>query len=305
MNLEKRNIKTKRNRIRKDHPHKHYGVRDISLIVLGAFIQGFGIRGFLIPNKFLDGGVTGISLLIHQVFGLQYSFIIIAVNIPLLVLGWRIINKHFVFKTLISLVCVSLFVAYIPYPVVTSDKLLVSVFGGFFSGLGMGLNNRAGSTLESLDVLALYTFRRSSFTVSEIIIAINAVVFLIAAFYFGIGTAMYSMLTYVTSTKTIDFVVEGIEEYTGVTIISGNSDRIKEKLVKELGRGITIYKGERGFLPGKYHLHTEVDIIFTVITRLELRKLKNLVEAEDPKAFVLVHTIKEAAGGVLTRKPTE
>jgi len=104
-------------------------------------------------------------------------------------------------------------------------------------------------------------------------------------------------------TKTVDYVVEGVEAYTGVTIISGNSERIKEKLVNEMGRGITIYKGERGFLPGKYEVHSDVDIIFTVITRLEMRKLKNLVYGEDPKAFIFANTIKETAGGIIKRRP--
>src|SRR5205809_2499147 len=220
-----------------------------------------------------------------------------------MLLGLYVINKHFVLKILVSVICLGLCTSFIPYPVITSDKLLISVFGGFFYGIGFGLNIRAGSTLDSIDVLALYTLKRSGFTSSEIIIAINAVIFGLAAFHFGIETALYSMLTYFTASKTVDYVVEGVEAYTGVTIISGNSERIKERLVNEMGRGITIYKGERGFLPGKYEVHSDVDIIFTVITRLELRRLKNLVYAEDPKAFIFANTIKETAGGVLKRRP--
>jgi len=280
----------------------NFTLTDIFFMLSGAFIEGFALEGFLIPNHFLDGGATGISLLIHTIFGFKFSFVIVAVNIPLMFFGLRIINKAFIIKMLISIICVGLCVSYIPYPFVTSDKLLIAIFGGFFSGLGMGLSIRGGSSVDSVDVLALYTFKRSGFTVSEIILFINAIIFGIAAFYFSIGTALYSMLTYFAAIKTVDFVVEGIEAYMGVTIISGNSEQIKERLVNVLGRGITIYKGERGFLPGKYHVHNDVDIIFTVITRLELRKLKDLVYAEDPKAFVFVHTIKEAAGGILSRK---
>jgi uncharacterized membrane-anchored protein YitT (DUF2179 family) len=269
----------------------------------GSVISGFAFKGFLIPNKFLDGGVTGISLLIHEVFHLKFSIVIVAANVPLLLFGLRVVHKLSVLKILISLICVGFCTAYIPYPLVTSQKLLIAVFGGFFAGLGMGLNIRAGSAVDSMDLLALFAFKRSGFTISEIIMAINAIIFLIAAFHFGPDTALYSMLTYFVALKTGDYVTEGLEAYTGVTIISANSERIKEKLVNELGRGITIYKGERGYLPGKYKTQTETDIIFTVITRLELRKIRNLVEAEDPKAFMFVSIIREAAGGVIKRNP--
>jgi uncharacterized membrane-anchored protein YitT (DUF2179 family) len=178
----------------------------------------------------------------------------------------------------------------------------VSIFGGFFLGLGIGLTMRAGSAVDGIEVLALYTWRHTSFTISEIILALNFVIFGIAAFHFGKEVALYSMLTYFTASKTIDYVVEGIEAYTGVTIISGKSEIIKSRLVNELGRGITIYKGERGFLPGRFDVSSDVDIIFTVISRLELRKLKNLVSQIDPNAFVFASTIKEASGGIMKKR---
>ncbi|MEP6681632.1 MAG: YitT family protein, partial [Parafilimonas sp.] len=284
--------------------HSDFQLSDILLMLLGALIAGFALKGFLLPSNFLDGGVTGISLLIHSVYQLNFPLVFIIVSIPLIILAIYVVNKKFAIKTLISIVCVSLCTHFIPYPVVTTDKLLISIFGGFFSGIGIGLTIRAGSAMDGIDVLAVYTLKRSSFTISEIIMAINSIIFIIAASHFGVETALYSMLTYFTATKTVDYVVEGIEAYTGVTIISGNSERIKEKLVNEMGKGVTIYKGERGFLPGKYEVHTDVDIIFTVITRLELRKLKNLVYSEDPKAFVFANTIKETSGGILKQKST-
>jgi uncharacterized membrane-anchored protein YitT (DUF2179 family) len=161
---------------------------------------------------------------------------------------------------------------------------------------------RAGAALDGIEVLALYTLKKTSFTITEIILGINLIIFSIAAYVFSIETALYSILTYFAATRTIDYVVEGIRAYTGVTIISGKSEAIKYELVNNLGRGITVYKGERGFLPGKFEISSECDIIFTVITRLELRKLKNLVYEVDPKAFVFANTIKEAAGGVINRR---
>jgi uncharacterized membrane-anchored protein YitT (DUF2179 family) len=180
--------------------------------------------------------------------------------------------------------------------------MLISVFGGIFLGLGMGLTMRAGSALDGMEVLAIYTWKKTSFTITEIILAINIIIFGIAALQFEISKALYAVLTYLAATKTIDYVVEGIEAYTGVTIISGNSELIKHRLVNELGRSITIYKGERGYLPGKFEISSDCDIIFTVITRLELRRLKNLVYEADPKAFVFANTIKEASGGILKRR---
>jgi uncharacterized membrane-anchored protein YitT (DUF2179 family)/predicted metal-dependent HD superfamily phosphohydrolase len=282
--------------------HSDFNFADILLMLLGALIAGFALKGFLLPNNFLDGGVTGISLLIHGVYQLNFPLVFIIVSIPLIILAVYVVNAKFAIKTLISIVCVSLCTHFIPYPVVTTDKLLISIFGGFFSGIGIGLTIRAGSAMDGIDVLAVYTLKRSSFTISEIIMAINAIIFIIAGSHFGIETALYSMLTYFTATKTVDYVVEGIEAYTGVTIISANSERIKERLVNEMGKGVTVYKGERGFLPGKYEVHADVDIIFTVITRLELRKLKNLVYSEDSKAFVFANTIKETSGGIIKQK---
>ncbi len=187
------------------------------------------------------------------------------------------------------------------YPL-TDDKLLISIFGGVFLGIGIGLVMRAGAALDGIEVLALYTLKRTSFTITEIILGINILIFTIAALKFGIETALYSILTYFAATRTIDYVVEGLQAYTGVTIISAESEAIKYELVNNLGRGITVYKGERGFLPGNFEVSADVDIIFTVITRLELRKLNNLVHNVDPKAFVFASTIKEASGGIIKRR---
>ena len=287
-----------------EHAESHGDFRfaDIMMMIGGSLISAFGLAGFLLPNDFLDGGVTGISLFIHSTYNFDFPIVFTLVNIPFIILGTFIVNKKFALKMLISIVAVSLFTHFIPFPVITRDKVLISVFGGFFAGIGMGLNIRAGSAMDSIEVLAVYTLKRSGFTMSEIVMAINAIIFVVAASHFGIEVALYSMLTYFTASKTVDYVVEGIEAYTGVTIISAQSERIKEKLVNELGRGITIYKGERGYLPGKYEIHADVDIIFTVITRLELRRLKNLVYNEDPKAFIFANTIKETSGGILKRR---
>jgi uncharacterized membrane-anchored protein YitT (DUF2179 family) len=277
-------------------------VHDTFYTIMGVITAGFALKSFLVPNQFLDGGVTGMSLLLHEIYHFNIGVIIIIANIPFIIMGAMQVNKKFALKTLASVIALALCLTFIPYPVVTSDKLLVAIFGGFFLGLGIGLGMRGGCAIDGIEVLALYTLRRSSLTISEIIMALNTVIFLVAALHFGLEIALYAMLTYYIATRTIDYVIEGLEEYTGVTIISGKSDEIKETLVKKLGRGITIYKGERGFMKDSYEVSADCDIVFTVITRLEVRRLRNVVHEIDPIAFVFTNTIKEAAGGVLKRK---
>ena len=270
--------------------------------IAGILFCGFALKSFLIPNHFFDGGVTGISLLIHEIYDINIAYVIIIANIPLIIMGAYQINKKFAFRTLAAVIGLGLCLLLIPYPEITSDKLLVSIFGGVFMGIGVGLAIRGGCALDGVEVLALYTGKKISFTISEIIFGINIIIFLIAATKLGLPTALYSILTYYTASRMTNFVIEGLEEYTGVTIISGQSSTIKERLVMDLGRGITIYKGERGFLKESFDVSHPVDIVFTVVTRLELRRLKNLVNSIDPNAFVFTSLIKEAAGGVLKRR---
>ena len=275
---------------------------DLGYAGSGILAASFALKGFLIPNHFFDGGITGITLLLHEVYHVPVAIAISLLNIPFILLGGRLIGTTFAWRMLACVLAFGLCLYLVPFPTVTDDKLLVAIFGGVLMGLGMGLAMRAGTALDGVEVLALYTVERLSFTISEIILGINVIIFLIAALMLGLPTALYSMLTYYAASKTTDFVVEGIEEYTGITIISGQADRIKEMLVMVLSRGITVYKGERGYLPDSFEVHAPVDIIFTVITRLEVRRMRRLVYEIDPKAFIVSHPVKEAAGGVLKRR---
>jgi uncharacterized membrane-anchored protein YitT (DUF2179 family) len=288
---------------KRKHVHFDLGfIQDLVFIVIGVLTAAFALKGFLVPNRFFDGGVTGISLLIHEIYHVNLAVVILVANLPFILLSMKGINYSFAIKTFVCIILLGLCLYYLPYPIITDDKLLVSIFGGFFLGIGIGLTMRAGCAVDGIEVLAVFAWRRSSFSISEIVLALNIIIFSIAAFHFGLTVALYSMLTYFTASKTVDYVVEGIEAYTGVTIISSNSEIIKYRLVNELGRGITVYKGERGYLPGKFEVHDDCDIIFTVITRLELRKLRDLVAEIDPKAFVFASTIKEASGGIIKRR---
>lgn len=279
-----------------------FAVRDTIYIVLGILFSAFAMMSFLVPNHFIDGGVTGISLLGHEVKHWNLGLLLILTNLPFIILGAYQVSKGFAFKTLLAVIGLAICMQFMQFPTITSDKLLVSMFGGFFLGLGIGLAMRGGCAIDGLEVLALYTLKKTSFTITEVILAMNVVIFLSAGIYFGLETALYAMLTYYIAMRTIDYVIEGMEAYTGVTIISGKSVEIKEALVLKMGRGITIYKGERGFMKDSFEVSHDCDIVFTVITRLEVRKLKNVVQRIDPRAFVFTHTIKETAGGVLKRK---
>lgn len=278
-------------------------IQDVFFMVAGVLIAGFALKSFLVPNHFFDGGVTGISLLIHELYNYNLALVILIANLPLIAIAYYNVSKTFAVKTLACVALLAVCLLLIPYPSITStDKIIIAVFGGFFLGSGIGLCMRAGCALDGVEVLALKAFRKTPFTVTEMILGINILIFSVAAIELGVLTALYSILTYFTASKSIDYVVEGIEAYTGVTIISAQSDLLKHRLVNEMGRGITVYKGERGFLPGQFETSADCDIIFTVVTRLELRKLKNLVHETDPKAFIFANTIREASGGILRRR---
>lgn len=271
-------------------------------MLAGIIIAGFALKGFLVPNHFFDGGITGISLLVHELYHFNLNIVIFVFNLPLIAVSYVTVGKRFALRTLISVILLGVCLWLLPVVPMTSDKLLISIFGGVFMGIGVGLVMRAGAALDGMEVLALYTLKKTSFTITEIILGFNILIFGVAALKFGIETALYSILTYFAATRSIDYVVEGLQAFTGVTIISGNSEAIKHQIVNQLGRGITVYKGKRGFLPGKFEVSADCDIIFTVITRLEMRKLKNLVYEIDPNAFMFANTIKEASGGIIKRK---
>jgi uncharacterized membrane-anchored protein YitT (DUF2179 family) len=276
-------------------------LQDATYIILGILSCSFAMKSFLVPNHFLDGGVTGLALLGHELHDWHLGLLLFLANLPFIIIGAVQIGKTFAIKTTLAITGLALALQYVHFPNVTSDNLLVSVFGGFFLGLGIGLSMRGGSAIDGIEVLALYTLKRSSFTITELILGINVLLFLAVSVYLGLETALFAMLTYYIATRTIDYVVEGLEAYTGVTIISGKSEEIKHALVMRLGRGITVYKGQRGFMKDSFEVSQDCDIVFTVITRLEVRRLKNVVHQIDPKAFVFTNTIKETAGGVLRR----
>ncbi len=276
-------------------------LKDFVLIVLGILSATFGLKGFLFTNHFIDGGVTGISLLISFVAKVPLYLLIILLNIPFILLAFKIIGKQFAIKTVFSIAGLAASVAFISFPDVTQDNLLVAVFGGFFLGAGIGLVIRGGAVIDGTEVLAIYLSRKLGTTIGDIIILINAVIFLTAAYFLSIEIALYSIITYLAASKTLDFLIEGIDEYIAVTIVSVRSDEMREMIVKVMGRGVTVFSGKRGF--GKRGETKEVDILYTVITRLEMNKLNTEIEKIEPGAFVVMHRVKDTKGGMIKKKP--
>lgn len=276
-------------------------LRDIFFIILGILSAGFGLKGFLITNGFIDGGATGISLLLSTYFGLPLPILLVLVNIPFIVFGIHAIGIEFAIKTVLAIIGLAICVAVVPYPAITNDKLLIAVFGGFFLGAGIGLSMRGGAVIDGTEVLAIAIGRKSGLTIGDIILIINVIIFSFAAYLLSIEIALYAMLTYLSASKTVDFILEGIEEYTGVTIISNKADELREMISYELNSGVTVYKGERGFgKTGEKHL--DLKIIFTVITRLEVSKLKNEVNKIDANAFLVMTSIKDTTGGMTKKR---
>ncbi|MBK6354366.1 MAG: YitT family protein [Saprospiraceae bacterium] len=276
-------------------------IKDFILITVGIFSAAFGFKGFLLTNQFIDGGATGISLLLSALTSVPLYVFIIIVNIPFVLLAKSILGKTFALKTAAAISGLALCLATVTFPNVTDDNLLVAVFGGFFLGAGIGLSVRGGAVIDGTEVLAIYLSRKLGATIGDIIIIINVIIFSAAAYLLSVEIALYSMITYIAASKTLDFIIEGIEEYIGVTIVSPHCEAIQQMIVESMGRGVTIYNGKRGY--GKRGASNEIDIVYTVLTRLEINKLNTELEKIDPDAFVIMSSIKDTKGGMIKKRP--
>jgi uncharacterized membrane-anchored protein YitT (DUF2179 family) len=276
--------------------------RSALIIIVGIFSAGFGLKSFLLPNDFIDGGATGISLLLARVFGWPLPVFLLAINIPFILLGYQQIGRAFAIKTILAIIGLALCIAFVDYPTITKDPVLVAVFGGFFLGAGIGFAIRGGGVLDGTEVLAIFVSRKTGSTIGDVILVINILIFGSAVYLLGVEAALYSMLTYLSASKTVDFLIEGIEEYMGVTIISHKSAEIRLMVSEKLGRGVTVYKGTGGY--GKQgYVSKDTEILFTVVTRLEISKLKSEIALLDEDAFVVMHSIKDTKGGMIKKRP--
>jgi uncharacterized membrane-anchored protein YitT (DUF2179 family) len=271
-------------------------------ICLGVGCAAFGLEGFLLPNQFIDGGVTGVCLLLVASLGWPLAVLLVLVNIPFLILARAVVGRVFAIKTAVAIGLLATVVAFVHFPILTEDRLLVAIFGGFFIGVGIGLSMRGGSVLDGTEVLAIFLSRRVGAKVSDWVIIINVAIFVAAAAVLSVEQALYSLLTYIVASKALDFIIDGVEEYTGVTIISRKNAAIRKALIEEIGCGVTIYRGQGGYGYTGVQDHDH-HILYVVITRLEIRKLTLLVQDIDKRAFITMSSISDVHGGMIKRRP--
>jgi uncharacterized membrane-anchored protein YitT (DUF2179 family) len=277
-------------------------IKDAIFILLGVAMASIGLKGFILPNNFLDGGAMGVSLLLEILTKIELSYLIIFVNLPFIIIGAKQISIEFAIKSIIAILALAILVHFVTLPDITNDKLLISIFGGFFLGAGIGLTIRGGAVIDGTEVLAITVSRKSSLTVGDFIAVFNILLFCSAIFLVGIETAMYSVLTYLSASKTVDFIINGIEEYIGVIIVSEKPEEIKHQITNNLRRGLTIFKSDKGF-GSRGAFGEEGKVLFCVVTRLEVSKLLLEIEKIDPQAFVVQHAIKETKGGMIKKRP--
>jgi uncharacterized membrane-anchored protein YitT (DUF2179 family) len=283
---------------------KRFGRRllEFALIVGGIFSAAFGLKGFLLSSRFIDGGVTGVSMLLSDIFHAPLSILILVINLPFVAIGYRQIGRAFAIKSVLSIAGLSLVLAFVKFPDVTPDKLLTAVFGGFFIGAGIGMAIRGGAVLDGTEIAALLVSRTSNLlNVGDVILILNIFIFLTAAFFLGVDSALYSIVTYAAASRTIDFLLHGIEEYRGVTIVSVKSKEVKDAIINQMHRGVTVYKSAGG-LGSTGWTEEQREILYCVVTRLEISRIKNAVTEIDPNAFIATHALSDVQGG-LVKKP--
>lgn len=275
---------------------------DTVYIILGVILSTIGLKGFLIPNGFLDGGVIGISLLASLLTGINLSILLIIINIPFIIMGYKQISLNFAIKSFASIVALAISLEYWEFVMITDDKFLIAIFGGFMLGCGLGFSIRGGCAIDGTEVLAIFFSKRSPLTVGDIMLLFNVMLFSIAAFFTSIEIAMYAILTYFAASKTMDFVIHGVEEYTALTIVSPHYQEIKEMVIKKFGLNVTVFNGKSGFNINVTQ-HDDIEIVYVVITRLQTSKLKSEIQRIDPYAFIVQGLVENIKGGEL--KPQE
>ena len=266
------------------------------LIVFGILSAGLGLKGFLLAGGLIDGGVTGVSMLLDRVTTLPLAVWLPIVNLPFVAVAFRVISPLFALRSALGIAGLALALAFVHFPAVTSDRLLEAVFGGFFLGGGIGLAMRGGAVLDGTEIAALLISKRSHLLkVGDVILGFNVVLFLLAMSVLGVEAALYSILTYFTAAKMLDFVLHGIEEYTAITIVSSKPDAIRAEIMSAMGRGVTVYRGYGGMTGSEQH------ILFCVVTRLEIGRAKTIIKGIDENAFIVSHALSEVEGGVVKR----
>jgi len=272
---------------------------EIFQIAIGIFLASIGLKMFLLPNGFLDGGATGIAILLSELFDIDISFILLLVSIPFLILAWFSLSRRIFTKSLISIILLAVIIHFENFASITEDKLLIAIFGGLFLGAGIGLTIRNGAVLDGSEILGIFLNDRLGISIGRVILFFNVILFGATALLLSLEIAMYSILTFIVTAKVIDLMIEGFEDYVGLMIISENTNSINEGLIRIVGTGTTLYQGAGGF--GKRGTQPKNDIIHTVINRVDIRRTYNLIDAIDKKAFIIEFDVNHIKGGIYTK----
>jgi uncharacterized membrane-anchored protein YitT (DUF2179 family) len=265
-------------------------------VAFGVLLASIGLKAFLLPNGFLDGGATGIAILLNELTSFDISLLLILISIPFFILGWFTVSRWIFIKSLLSIISLSLLIHFENFQPVTEDKLLISIFGGLFLGAGIGVSIRSGAVLDGSEILGLFINERFGISIGKVILLFNVILFSVTAFFLSLEVAMYSVLTFLVTAKIIDLIIQGFEDYLGLTIISKKSIIIQDKLINEVGTGITVYKGERGY--GKTGHQEEVEIIQTIINRIDIQRTMNIINSVDEQAFIIEFDVNQVRGGI-------
>lgn len=268
-------------------------------ILVAVFLASIGLNAFLMPNNFLDGGVTGLSLLINETLHVNLSFALISFSLPFLFLSYFVLGKVKTLKSLLAILLLAFLLSIETFPVLTNDKLLTAVFGGLFLGAGIGLAIRNGAVLDGSEVLGIFIFDKMNISIGKVILFLNIILFTAAAFALDVEKAMYSVLTFIVTSKVVDFLITGFEDFVGVTIVSRKSKQIQEAIRDQIGAGITVLKGVQG--QGKEEVREDFDVIQTVVNRIDFRKLQNTISVIDDAAFIIQFDVNNVQNGVLRK----
>lgn len=265
-------------------------------IFVGIVLASIGLKAFLLPNGFLDGGVTGIAILVSEELEMNISLLLVLISIPFLILAWFTVSKKVLVKSILSILGLAIFIHFENFRVLTEDKLLIAIFGGLLLGSGIGITIKNGSVLDGSEILGIYINEKYGISIGKTILLFNIVLFSITAFVLTMEVAMYSILTYIITSVVIDFVIKGFENYVGIMIVSKKSEELQLELFAEIKTGVTVYKGSKGM--GRTGTQEDMDIIHIIINRIDIRKTYNIIDLIDERAFVTEFDVNHVKGGI-------
>ena len=270
---------------------------DLIFITIGAGLAAFALEEFLVPNLILDGGVNGVSIILNNLTGISLSIFIICLNIPFLILGMKTMGKEFLVKTGYGMIVFSILLeVFATKREATDDMLLATIYGGIILGIAVGIVIKFGGCLDGTEVAAILISKKTDFSLGQVVLAFNFVIYAIAGLLFGLDRALYSLLTYFICYKVIDMVVDGVDQTKEVIIITKQAKEIAEEIYKVLGRTVT-------FMDGKGLISGETTIMYVVLNRFEISDLKEIIDKPGIQAFVTISEVSEIYGNHIKKKP--